>query len=491
MPVVQSLGTLTTPRSASYWPTTGSGSVTLYGHSETYARIYATQPNVRTCVDFLARNIAQVPLHAYRRISDTDRERLVNHELIQWIGTPNSGTRRYRLFETLVADLGIYFNAYWLKVPWTVQGRAQIALVRLPPEEVTVTGNLLPSSVVWRRDGQKVELALADVVIFNGYNPLNPLIGLSPLETLRRVLAEEQAAGAHREAFWRNSGRIEGIVTRPKEAKRYTPEQAASWREQYQQIYSGGAGAGKTLLLQDGETFTPTAWSPKDSEYVSARKLTREECASAYHIPLPMVGILDHATYSNIKEQHKQLYADTLGPWFELIQQELEGQLLVDCADQENVYLEFNIADKLKGSFEEQASALNLLVRRAIMTPNEGRARLNLSRLDDPSADELAEQAGVAPSAQTPAPPEPPPEPEPATEALVAPVLTITRARIDAALAKLPAPDRPAAFLGQITRWNRELETDLLGVVQDVVVARTVAMQSNADTLTRLQQEVA
>jgi phage portal protein BeeE len=54
--------------------------------------------------------------------------------------------------------------------------------------------------------------------------------------------------------------------------------------------------------------------------------LRREVCAAAYHIPQPMVGILDHATFSNIKEQHKHTYQDTLGPWMENIQQEIERQ---------------------------------------------------------------------------------------------------------------------------------------------------------------------
>jgi hypothetical protein len=148
-------------------------------------------------------------------------------------------------------------------------------------------------------------------------------------------------------------------------------------------------------VLEDGMTFRPATFSARDSEYIAARKLSREECAASYHIPLPMVGILDHATFSNIKEQHKQLYADTLGPWLEMIQEEIELQLLPETQDHENVYVEFNISEKLKGSFEEQAAALRALVGRPVMTANEGRARLNLPAItDDDSANELAAQQG-------------------------------------------------------------------------------------------------
>src|SRR5690554_6984432 len=59
----------------------------------------------------------------------------------------------------------------------------------------------------------------------------------------------------------------------------------------------------------------PSFPTRRSSDLIEARKLTREEVAAAYYIPPPLVGILDHATFSNIREQHKQLYQDTLGPW--------------------------------------------------------------------------------------------------------------------------------------------------------------------------------
>ena len=148
-------------------------------------------------------------------------------------------------------------------------------------------------------------------------------------------------------------------------------------------------------VLEDGMTFKPISQSFRDSEYINARKLSRTECAAAYHIPPPFVGDLEHATFSNIKEQHKQLYADTLGPWFTMIELALELWLLPEIKDSTDVYCEFNIAEKLKGQFEEQTASLAVAVRRAFMTPNEARARLNLPSIkDDPTADQLAPQQG-------------------------------------------------------------------------------------------------
>lgn len=122
--------------------------------------------------------------------------------------------------------------------------------------------------------------------------------------------------------------------------------------------------------------------TPEQAEYMAARKLTREEVAAAFHVPLPMVGILEHATFSNIKEQHQQLYQDCLGPWLTMIQEELALQLVPDFDDSGRLYIEFNMAEKLKGSFEEQATQLQTAVGGPWLTRNEARARQNLPAID-------------------------------------------------------------------------------------------------------------
>jgi HK97 family phage portal protein len=484
------LQALTTPQPT--WSPSSSSSLTLYDYRHTYAEIYRTQPNVRICVDFLARNIAHVGQQVFRRVSDTDRVRLVDHDLARWLGKPNPATRRYRLIESLVSDLGIYFNAYWLKVRHRgADGRPAIGLVRLPPEQMAVKGGLLPTHFEWTVNGRVQRFEVSEIVYFNGYNPLNPLMGLSPLETLRRILAEEAAAGDYREGSWRNAARIAGVITRPKEVKRYTKEQADEWREQYQKVYAGGAGVDKTLLLQEGETFTATSFSAKDSEYTIGGKLRREVCAAEYQIPQPFVGILDHATFSNIKEQHKNLYQDCLGPWFEHIDQEIEGQLLVECEDQTDVYLEFNIAAKMAGSFEEQAQALQLATGRPYQTVNETRAKVNLPRIDDPEFDTIAPQQG-GPSDATAHPADKPApmftRPDDQTDdsaAAIAPVLQAHRARQTARLRKLPAPERASAFFADLDRWNRELATDLAPIV-GAGPAAALAVKTNVATFSAL-----
>lgn len=370
---------------SSYKPTPVPGAAVKLTDSEssTYAQLWKTQPQIRKVVGFLARNCAQLGLHCYRRVSELDRERVTDHPLAQLLNRPNPWTTRYRHIESLVSDLAIFDNHVDLKVNLPGQ---PMSVVRLDPTRITPTGDNPFVATGYKLD--KLELKPEQVIHYRGYSPLDARWGVSPMETLRELLAEERQATLYREQLWRNGARMAGYLRRPAEAPAWTPKGKERFRAQWQAQYSGdGSRAGGTPILEDGMEYVPAGTTSRDAQAVEWRKLTREEVTSAYHIPLTLVGILDHATYSNIAEQHKMLYVDTLGPTLQMIQQEIELQLLPDFAQADDLYVEFNIAEKLKGSFEEQATQLQTSVGGPWMTRNEARARVNLPQL--PTGDEL------------------------------------------------------------------------------------------------------
>lgn len=362
--------------------------------TQDYATIYRKQPHVRTVVEFLARNIAQLSIHTFRRISDTDRERVLDHPLATLLAKPNGSTTAYRLIHALVSDRGIYDRALWIK---STKSDGTLELVRVPPRLWTIDDDdswIAPAAFIVKGSRGKMKIAAENAVYFRGYNPQDERYGLSPIETLRRALSEEHSAGEMREQIMRNGARHSGYISRPIEAK-WDEAARQRFKSGWRQQYSGWSAsqAGGTPVLEDGMTFTAASQSAADLQYIEARKLTREEVAAAYFIPPPMIGILDNASFSNISEQHKMLYQDTLGPLLMEIKQEIEMQILPEFDDREGVYIEFNMAEKLRGSFEEQAAQLQTSVGAPFLTRNEARARANLPRVD--GGDELVTPLNV------------------------------------------------------------------------------------------------
>lgn len=358
----------------------------------TYEQIWRSQPALRTVVSFLARNVAQLPLDVYRRRSDFDRVKDNTHPLARLLENPLPGSTwtKYRLLSWTVHELCIFDDAFWVKV---TDGDSP-GVLPVPRRFIQPVGNsiLAPDFYQLSLAGGYRQLGPDQVVHFHGYNPDDPRCGTSPVETLRAILAEEYAATRYREQMWRNGARVGGYVHRPKDAPKWSEGARDRFKHDWQAQYSGdGPNVGSTPLLEDGMEFKASGVTPREAQYVESRQLTRIEVAVAYHVSPAMLGVLEEgASMANVAEYHKMLYQDTLGPPLVALAQDIERQLLIDLdpgAADGSVYVEFNLAEKLRGSFEEQAAAISASVGGPWMTRSEARARHNLPHLDE--ADEL------------------------------------------------------------------------------------------------------
>lgn len=353
--------------------------ITFESAQVAYLELWRKQRAVRTTVSFLARNVAHLGLHSFSRNSDTDRQRLpADHPLAKLMDKPNPWTTHYRLMNATVHDLSIFDRGYWYG------GEDWQQLVRLPPTMVKPVGDswLTPEAFELKGSKGKRVIPADQVVYFRGYAG-DTDYGTSPLESLRQVLAEEFAASKARSEILRNGARVSGYLERPSAAPPWSTEAADRFKRDWQSQYSGGGPqAGGTPILEDGMTFKDATQSSKDLQYIEARKLTREEVAAVYHVPPPMVGIMDSATFSNITQQHKMLYQDTLGPTLRMISEEIALQLIPRIAADEDVYVEFNLREKLSGSFEERADQIQKSVGAPWLTINEARALDNRQPVD-------------------------------------------------------------------------------------------------------------
>ena len=371
-----------------------------------FAAIYDAQPEVRICVDFLARNIGQIATKVLRRIADDDRETLYDHPLAETLRAPSPLVTRYAWQFGLVADLAIFDEAYCAIEPF----EDRLALQRVPVPAVTpdYLNAGPPGSYTVRLGGDETTIPKDRMFHVHGYSPTRVNRGTAPLDTLAGLLAEAYAAQTERTRFWLNRANVGGVIERPGDAPKWSPDAKERFRTDWEARYSGPANAGKTPVLEDGMTFRPESFSPSDAQWAEGRRLTREEVARAFHIPPPMVGILDNATFSNISEQHRMLYQDTLGPWLEMLSGEIERQLVPRFDDRDGVYVEFNIGSKLQGSFEQQVASISAATGRPWMTGNEGRSLFNLGRVDVDDMDEVVLPLNVTttgPGNEAPPPP--------------------------------------------------------------------------------------
>lgn len=343
------------------------------------SQLWATQPHLRTVITFRARNVAQLGLHVFERVSETDRQRDHESPLAVALRRPDLAMTVYDLIFSLVGDLDLYDRAYWLIA---TADDSRPLLRRLPPSWVEpIFADAFSVKAYRVKRGDKfVDVPADQVLAFSGYAPASP-VGASPtIESLKDTLREQIEASAYRAQVWKRGGRVSAVLERPVGAPQWSEGAREAFREDWYAKFTGrGAKAGGTPILEDGMTLRRIDFNAQEQQFVDVAKLALATVASAYHVNPTMVGQLDNANYSNVREFRRMLYGDTLGPLLAQIEARINAFLLPMLGmDPRRYYAEFNLQEKLQGSFEEQAAVMSTMVGAPIMTRDEGRARFNL-----------------------------------------------------------------------------------------------------------------
>jgi len=454
------------------------------------AQMWRTQPYLRTVVTFLARNIAQLGLHAFERSAEDDRQR-VRDGIGAVVARPNKTSTTYELIYGLVADLALYDRAYWL----LSDDVDDAPVTRLPVTWVTPLGGDATGPAGYRvkadDQGRTVDIKASEILAFHGWDPSSLRHGSSPVAALKEILAEQVQAARYREMVWRRGGKVGAVLSRPPEAPEWPPEARKQFKADWDAQFTGdGPQVGGTPLLEDGMTLTRVDFSAHDMQFIEGSRLALNTVASVYHVNPTMIGLLDNANYSNVREFRRMLYGDTLGPLLAQIEDRLNTFLVPRFDPRPGVYLEFNIEEKLQGNFEEQTAALQSSVGRPWMTANEARALRNMPAID--GGDELVTPLNVLVGEQaSPRDSAPPVEGEASRELGTKNVPQLQgKAKVNERQAEQVAAVLRRFFRRQRSvdptgsewderRWNRELARDLHAVALEV--SSTLGKKEAAD----------
>lgn len=355
-------------------------------------RLYQTQDNLKAVVDFMANSIAQLPLKAYRRDGETDRERDRDSTAAKLLWRPNKDQTWFEFIRGLSTEYFIFGSVYaWLLPDPDAPSGYQLRII--PSEWVKdVDGDTVyaPSviHVQASAEAKRIDIPRDEFVLFRTYSPGNPGGFISPVSALRSTLQEQIEAANFRKELWHSSGRLNAQIIRPKDVQPWDDEQRRRWTTAFREAWgAGGAKAGSIPVMEDGMEIKPFQTSFKEQQWAESIKLSRESVAAAYGINPSLIWHSDTQTYASSKDNARALYAECLGPVLQMLQQRINSFLLPMVGADQNLYVEFDLTEKLKGSFEERASILQSSVGGPWLTRNEARADNNLPPIE--GGDEL------------------------------------------------------------------------------------------------------
>lgn len=372
------------------------GGLALDGRSVSFAGIYRTQPWVASAVHGIARQIARLPLHAFAMAADGEnRERDRGSTLARLLKRPNPEHARSPLALKWDVALGLLLNGNALeRIGKPAAGAEPDRLSRL--DWRFITPHVLEDGgpvAAWEYrppNGPTEWLGPEEVVHFAWGTTEGP-IGVSPLTQLGVTLRSEDSAQRYGESSFRNGARMGvGVVLE----KGVTADDMvrSGIRDELMLAHGGVDRAFTPLVLGGGVADVKPlgGQSAVEAELINQRKVNREEIAAVYGMPPPLIGILDHATYSNVSELHKMLYRTVLGPWLSLYAETLGEQLIGRTPSWEarGAFVEFELGEVLKGDTRERMDAYRTAIAAGVLTLNDVRRLENLKPYESEWADE-------------------------------------------------------------------------------------------------------
>lgn len=283
------------------------------------AKSYERMAWVYACVNVISTTASGAPLAFFQGNPSDSRNKIDDlehpvHQLFHPPKEPDVPSFKELLYRTFV-HLGISGIVFWVFTRKKGSFVDVETKVNLQPILSKGTYGVLRGWAEQTPEGIKT-YTKDQVLPIRYYNPANPLGGLSPLSAARLSLETEFQISAWNSSFFK-TGMKNPILLKSK--GNMTTEQKRDLRKEVVNYYSGIEGGHGALLLQGGIDAETLNISPKDIDFIQGKKLNREEITAIYGVPPALVGIFEYANYSNVREQRRLFWENTLLPKMDAI----------------------------------------------------------------------------------------------------------------------------------------------------------------------------
>lgn len=327
------------------------------------------------CVSAYAQTVAMCPGDHWRKLANGGRERVETSALTRIIRRPNDYQSTSDFLLNLTRRLYANGEAFGLAVR---NARNEISELHLMPQgtarvadDGTLFYDLGGNEIVERRFDLSRPVPARDVLHVRLQTPRHPLKGVSPILATALDLAMAGAALNQQIAFHLNQARPSFMLeTDEKLTREQANDLRASWNDQTQ-----GENAGGTPILSWGLKAKPVTITTKDAQLAEMLKMTDQNVALAFRVPLAILGI-GGQTYASTEALMQSWIASGLG--FALNHIEEAFGLLFGLKGVPDEYLEFDTRALLRSAFKDRIDGLRMGVIGGIFSPDEARAAEDL-----------------------------------------------------------------------------------------------------------------
>lgn len=332
---------------------------------------------VEACCGAYAQTIAMCPGDHWRKLENGGRERVTNSALSRVLKRPNDYQSLSDFLLNLVYRLYTDGEAFAFAVRNNRFEVSELHLMRNGRAGVAYDGSifyaLYGNDVAERRFPKALSgpVPARDVLHVRLHTPVNALKGVSPILATQLSLALSGAAMSQQIAFYLNQARPSFMLETDKELTRaQIMELRENWNEQTQ-----GENAGGSPILAWGLKAKAATGNSKDNELAALLKISQEEVAMAFQMPLQVIG-LGGAPFASTEALMSSWKSRGLG--FALNHIEEAFGLLFGLGGMPDEYMELNTNALMRSAFKDRIEGLARGVISGIFSPDEARLEEDL-----------------------------------------------------------------------------------------------------------------
>jgi HK97 family phage portal protein len=213
-----------------------------------------------------------------------------------------------------------------------------------------------------------------DMIHFKQHTPRHPLIGESPIKAAALAVGINVALSETQAAFFNNMNRPSGLLSTDTVL---TKDQMMQLRAAFDEQSKDWA-KGKMPILGGGLKFEQLSVNSVDAQLIEAQRMSIEEVARVFGVPLPIIGDLTNATLSNVEQLISMWLSISLGSLLENLERSLDKAFDLPASQ----YIELDVAALLRTDFMARVEGLTKGVQGGLFTPNEAREKEGLSPVD-------------------------------------------------------------------------------------------------------------
>jgi HK97 family phage portal protein len=135
--------------------------------------------------------------------------------------------------------------------------------------------------------------------------------GLSPLATLEVMLEMDWGARLYNAAFFENDATPGGFFLTDTSWKK---QQRDDWIEGYENRHKGASNAFKWSLLSGIKDVKLVGYTPKDLQFPTLAKMSKEEIAMVWRVPLLLLSRPNSSNFATANQEVKSFWNDTVIP---------------------------------------------------------------------------------------------------------------------------------------------------------------------------------